>query len=126
MIKNLNDSNYKLAADWEGVVNEIPVHGLVGIDIIQFIKEMRVVGCMNGSALQIGSGLISFGNCNHFLYPEQMRKICESNTSNNFETIVSKVNCPETSIFFVTNPPLNFEDPLESYFDESSVERRID
>ena len=126
VISNFKDLNYNLAADFKNCKTNVPVHGLVGLDIIQFIKEMRVVSCMNGSAFQIATGIIPFGNCNHFLYPEQARQLSKIKATNNFNTIVSKVKCPSTHVNFVLAPSHSFEDPYESFFDESNVERRID
>ena len=126
VINNFKALNYKLAANFDNCSNIVPVHGLIGLDVIQFIKELRVVGCMHGSAFEIATGIIPFGNCNHFLYPNQVRQLNKVKVSNNYNTIVSKAKCPSTYVNFVLAPKYSYEDPHEHFFDESSVERRID
>lgn len=48
--------------------NEIIVRGLLGVDIIQYLKPMQLVECMKGSAWEI-----PFGNISNFLLPDQNR-----------------------------------------------------
>ena len=103
----------------------MPIHALVGTDVLQFIRDLSVVKCMYGSVFRLGSGLVPFGNINHFLYPEQI-SIIASKIENNYKTIVSKIKCPSLYVNQVLEPKLTYADPLVNIFDESSVERRID
>ena len=95
-VNNFKTKNYKLAADFKDGHNQVHVHGLIGVDAIQFFKDMKIIDCMYGSAFEIASGIIPFGNCEHFLFPSQIRQISKikNKVENNFNTIVSRVNCP--------------------------------
>ena len=122
-IKNIVQNNLNLAANYDE-----PVQGLIGADIIQFIKELKIVPCMHGSAFYVTTGIIPFGDTNHFLYPGQVPVESKNYYSElNFKTIVDRV--PEISsdhLEFCLNPDRRYEDPLASFFPESSVERNID
>ena len=52
---NLLNLNYKLAFLHEK--NDIRVHGLLGIDVIQFMKNIKMVDCMKGSAWEFPTGI---------------------------------------------------------------------
>ena len=118
--------NLKLAAELDGS-NDIRVHGLIGIDFIQFIKPMKVVDCMNGVAYEVAQGLIPFGNVDHFLHKSQIKPVIYPPKSHNYNTIMNKYStCPTTLVNFVMNPKHSYYDPLSEVFDESNVERNID
>ena len=123
---NFKSNKFKLAANFEDNSNRIHLQGLIGCDILQFIRELRVVDCMHGPAYRIASGLIPFGNIDQFLYPHQICKYA-GRAIHNYKTIISNVKeCQETITNFVVNPKRTYNDPFESFFDESLVERRID
>ena len=136
-VSNIKDKGYRLAAEYEG--DSVTVHGLIGVDIIQYIKPNQVINCLNGSAFATNLGIIPFGNVNQFLYSNQINQvnsqICKVNsqikshdktTHNNFANLINKFKCPSTMVNFVMKPSLSYDDPFESFFDESLVERRID
>ena len=82
---------------------------------------------MAGRAIEIPSGLIPFGNSEHFLYPGQVGNFdCVDNIESNFKTIVSEIECPQSYINFCVEPKLSYEDEFAHLFNESSVDRRID
>ena len=116
---------YKLSGKIKNGSDQEPIHALVGTDVLQFIRDLGVVKCMYGSAFWLGSGLVPFGNINHFLYPEQISKI-SSKIENKYKTIVSKVIYSSLYVNQVLEPKLTYADPLVNIFDESSVERHID
>ena len=60
-IKNLNNLNYKLAAEYGENSDRLTLHGLIGSDVLQHL-DFKTVNCMAGKALQINSGLLPFGN----------------------------------------------------------------
>ena len=62
------------------------------------------------------------------MLPSQIRQISKikNKVENNFNTIVSRVKCPSSYVNFVLESKLSYEDPWDSFFDESSVERCID
>ena len=74
VFSNFEQLNLKLAAELVGS-NDIRVHGLIGIDFIQFIKPMKVVDCMNGVAFEVAQGLIPFGNIDHFLHKSLIKPV---------------------------------------------------
>ena len=71
LITNLQKSNYNLGADFTNNSDKIPIDGLLGNDIIQFIK-FETISCMNGQAFLVSEKIVPFGNSAHFLYPSQM------------------------------------------------------
>ena len=62
----------------------------------------------------------------HFLYPEQLSQIEDVKIESNFVDILADIECPAQFVNFCVNPKLTYEDELSYFFDESSVERRID
>ena len=44
------------------------VDDIIGNDVLQHL-DFKTVNCMAGKALEITSGVISFGNSEHFLHP---------------------------------------------------------
>ena len=124
-VNNFKNLGYKLSAEFMSGSDQVPVHALVGTDVLQFIRDLSVVKCMNGSAFRLGSGIVPFGNINHFLYPYQISKFA-SKIENNYKTIISQVKNPSLYVNQVLEPKLTYADPLVNIFDESSVERRID
>ena len=126
-VTNLKSNGHILAADLKTDSDLVTVHGLIGVDVIQFLKQVRMINCMNGSAWRVSKGIIPFGNVEHFLHSSQIESIKFSRKSvNNFNTLVSKYKCPSTFVNFVLEPKLSYDDPFESFFDDSLVERRVD
>ena len=122
-VQNFKRNQLELSANYNLDSDKVHVHGLIGVDIIQFIKELRIINCMHGSAFQVASGIIPFGNTAHFLYPDQLG---QSRVESNYSTIVSKVTCPTTHINFVLEPKYFYDDPTDCLFEESLVERGVD
>lgn len=52
--------------------DQLEVQGLIGVDILQFFSEFRLVSCMLGSAWKVPSGIVPFGNVLHFLHSDQV------------------------------------------------------
>ena len=77
----------KLAANFEDNYNKIYLQGLIGSDILQFIRELRVINYMNGPAYQLASSLVPFGNIDQFLYPHQISKYARK-AIHNYKTII--------------------------------------
>ena len=125
-LNNLKALGHKLAADFNDK-DLVSVHGLIGVDIVQHLKQMQMVKCMDGSVIWISSGIAPIGDIRKFLYPSQIEslKSCEV-AHNNFNSILSMYPCQPTLVNFVLEPKLSYDDPLESFFDDSSVERRVD
>ena len=123
-VSNIKAKRHRLAAEYDG--DCVTVHGLIGVDIIQYLKPNQMIDCLNGSAWRLSQGIIPFGNINNFLYADQRTQISAGTQLNNFVDIVNKFECPSTFVNFLMDPKQSYEDPYESFFDESLVERRID
>ena len=123
-VTNMKTRGFRLAAEYEG--DSVTVHGLIGVDIIQYLKPAKMVSCFNGSAWELEQGIIPFGNVNIFLYPNQRYQISNNSQVSNFVDIVKQNQCPSTFVNFVMEPTHSYDDPMEHFFDESLVERRID
>ena len=124
---NLLNLNYKLAFLHEK--NDIRVNGLLGIDVIQFMKNIKMVDCMKGSAWEFPTGIFSLGNCQHFLYENQStpKKVQSKDFQRNYHAIVSKFStCSDTRGNFVMNPIKSYPDPFAEIFVESQVERNLE
>ena len=90
--------------------NHVPLEGLIGNDILQHF-DSKTVNCMAGRAIEIPSGLIPFGNSEHFLYPGQVGNFdCVDHIESNFKTIVSEIECPQNLVNFCIEPKLSYED----------------
>lgn len=124
--KNLINLNYTLA--FLHKKNDIRVHGLLGIDVIQFMKNIKMIDCMQGSAWEFPAGISPFGNCQHFLYDKQCNsKKIKNKDLHNYHAIVSKYStCSDIRVNFVMNPIKSYPDPLAEIFDESQVERNLE
>lgn len=96
--KNMKNLNFKLAGKFAKNTDTILVHGLLGVDLIQFMKPMHLIKCMGGTAWKLPNGIIPFGNVNNFLYPNQiiLPGKGQKGADSNFYAIVSKY-----SSFFV-------------------------
>ena len=126
-LKNFKSQQLKLAADFEADSDTVSVHGLVGVDIIQYLKPTQMINCLNGTAWSTPKGIIPFGNVKHFLYPNQIQHVKSSRqANNNFSTIVSQHKCKSTFVNFVLDPKHSYDDPFHNFFDDSMVERRVD
>ena len=124
---NLLNLNYKLAFLHEK--NDIRVNGLLGIDVIQFMKNIKMVDYMKGSAWEFPTGISSLGNCQHFLYENQStpKKVQSKDFQRNYHAIVSKFStCSDTRGNFVMNPIKSYPDPFAEIFVESQVERNLE
>ena len=101
--KNLNNLKYKLAFTDNGS-DQVRVHGLIGVDIIQFM-DMKMIKCMNGIAWEFPTGIAPpLGNSHHFLYQEQIARarVRKSAPENNYQTIITGYSsCPKERINFV-------------------------
>ena len=110
---NMRNEGHDLAAEFKDS-DSLSVHWLKGMDIIQFLGQMQMFSCMNGSAWKVSSGVIPFGNINNFLYPSQSEPAIPNRvTNNNFNAILSRHKCPTTLVNFVLEPKLSYDDPFE-------------
>ena len=106
--KNLDNLKYKLAFTDNGS-DQVRIHGLIGVDIIQFM-DMKTVKCMNGIAGEFPTGIAPLGNSHQFLYQEQSARAraMKSAPENNYQTIITGFSSgPKERVNFVLNPKKN-------------------
>ena len=123
-LENFKSKGYRLAGTHEAS-DTITVQGLMGVDLIQYLPEISKINCMKGSAWSTSLGIIPFGDINSFLSSEQSAKL-ESSFSLNYNTLLARNKCPSTLVNFVLEPHQSYDDPFESFFDQSLMERRMD
>ena len=86
---NLKYNGYELADNFLNNLDSEEVRGvqgLIGIDVLQFIKPFSFVNCMHGTAIQVNQGLVPFGDINHFLTSNQQRALFSGTTKENVDT----------------------------------------
>ena len=126
VLNNFKKLNFKLAAEFKGN-NEIKIQGLIGVDLIQFIKDMYVVKCMNGIAWKFPQGMAPVGNVQHFLYRNQLTPVEDIKEILNYKTTVKQHSeCKVKHVNFVMHPKHSYYDPLSEIFHECDVERNIE
>ena len=109
--------------------DQFDVHGIIGVDVLQFLPEFELVPCMNGSAWKVPGGLVPFGNILHFLHPRQVLPIEKYQCAeNNFKDVVEGLEgeVPATMVNFVLHPNKSYFSPLESLFPDSAVEHGLE
>ena len=111
-VQNFRKLGLKLAANFSFNSDILPIEGIVGTDIIQFLRELKTVKCMSGVAFDVKTGLIPYGHINHFLYRDQIGNVVNSSHENNFNTIVSSVKCPTNLVDIAVTPRETYEDPF--------------
>ena len=132
-VNNIVQEGYTLAEPTLATNGEsIPVQGLVGVDILQFIPNLHISKCMLGSAWSTPSGIVPFGNVLHFLHPNQVTPISSHDLITerpalDYRNVVSSLNdTPVTHVNFVLSPKKSYFSPLESLFPDSSVEQGLE
>ena len=126
VVKNLKAEGVNLVAEFTEHSNVVPIQGIIGQDILDFI-EFRKVPCMNGSALELANGLMPSGNTEHFLFPGQVGDIQNSGRVEvNFETFLNSFNVNDLVVNNSLEPEANYPDPCGTLFFESNVERGLE
>ena len=122
----IKNKGYCLAVSHEKS-DQILVHVLVGVDLIQHFSNIKTIKCIGGIAWSNPLGIIPFGDINGFLSDDQVTTIFKESSST-YSTLANK--CPSTLCNFILDPKNTYEDPLDSFFDQESVfdsmERRLD
>jgi len=103
--------------------DKVVLEGLIGVDVLQCLRQLEVVSCLNGTAFQLTSGIVPFGNVDNFLSRKQLQSKYSYVHSDNQDSLTSVeravVNC-------ALNPVKTSFDPIGSVIDESSVDERLD
>ena len=87
--------------------NDVRVHGLLEVDVIQFRKNIKIVDCIKGSAWEFPTGISPFDNRQHFLNKKQITftKVLGKPFQHNYHAIMSEYStCSDTRVNFVMNP----------------------
>ena len=62
------------------------------------------------------TGIMPFGIIHNFLSGGQLMDTKPVNSADNYNTIISKVQCPKTHVIFVMSPKSSYEDVFENFF----------
>ena len=124
---NLFKLNYELAFSNQG--NQLRIQGILGVDIFQFIKDAKIIKCMNGLAWRMPNGIAPFGNVQHFLYNHQISpaepKI--SKVLDNYHTVISEdASCLERHLKSIIEPKPTYLDMFSDTFELSTVEKNLE
>ena len=123
--KNLKNPTYKLAFADNGS-DQVRVHGLIGVDIIQFM-DMKMIKCMNRIAWEFPTGMAPLGNSHHFLYQEQIARARarKSAPENNYQTIITDYSsCPKEQVNSVLNPQKTYPNAFSECLNERTQDAR--
>ena len=71
---NLRDLNYNLAFT-NSNEKVIPIRSFVDVDVIQFMKNVKIINCMKESTWMFPGGIALFGNNQHFLHKNQIKSV---------------------------------------------------
>ena len=92
---------------------------LLGVDALQFIGNLNVISCLNGSAFQLSDGLVPYGNVDAFLTPKQIAVKYRSKDNSRMKVNHAIVN-------FVMNPIGTTFDPIGPVAKDSLIDERLD
>ena len=123
--KNFKNLKYKLAFTDNGS-DQVRVHGLQGVDIIQFM-DMKTIKCMNRIAWEFPTDIAPLGNSHHFLYQKQSARARarKSAPENNYQTLITGYSsCPKERINFVLNPKKTCPDAFSECLNERTQDAR--
>lgn len=126
---NLSKLNYKLAFLSNEQSDQIRIHSLIGVDIIQFMENLKVTSCMQSSAWGFPGGVAPFGNSQNFLHRHQITPVKNKYkpAQNNYHTVISEFSsCSDQQINFVMDPKNTYPEPFPDIFEHSSVERKLE
>jgi len=100
--------------------DNVVLDGLIGVDVLQCIKQLELVPCLGGSAFRMASGIVPFGNVDSFLNRQQLQgKYSQLNEY--MEDCVDSA-----TVNFVLNPVKIGFDPVGQVIADSSVDDRLD
>ena len=98
--------------------NEKAIHvlGLVEVDVMQFMKNVKVINYMKRSAWVFHCSIAPFENSQRFLYENQIKPVGRKSVEppeNNYHTITSNYSlCPTSRENFLLNPQKSYSDPI--------------
>ena len=119
-LNNIVDGGYPLADKSILMCTNDYLHldGLIGVDLIQFLPELKLERCLNGACFTVADGIIPFGNIDNFLNPKQLKHAYANN--------LSLPDVKSTHVNFVLDPRASYEDPFASVLTDTFVEKGIE
>jgi len=100
--------------------DEVCLDGLLGVDSLQCFSTFELVSCLGGKAIKLASGVVPIGNVDSFLSEAQLEaKYRAFKSADESSVDMSVVN-------YVMNPIKVNCDPLDSLFDDSSIDGKMD
>jgi len=121
-IEGLKQCHSNLSAQYN--LNEIvdsdtvTMEGLLGVDVLQCFSKFNLVSCLGGSAFELPSCIIPFGNVDGFLTDKQLkRKYRESNHDSDIDNSI---------VNFVLSPCKTSFDPIGSVTRDNQIEDGLD
>ena len=107
--------------------DEVVLEGLLGVDALQCLGELKIVPCLGGSAFKVINKFVPFGNVDNFLTSSQLASKYLANTVNNsVNSKLSVVKIDSSIVNFVVNPTKSYFDPIGSVITDSAVEDSLD
>ena len=102
---NIQASDCMLAADFSSVHEDsVSVSGILGVDLLKYLAPMKLSHFMNGAAIELGQGFVSFGNIEDFL-PARKSRVDPRICGMNYNRVISQYSdCSVTHTYFVLEP----------------------
>ena len=131
--RNMLAEGYHLAEPSLSSAGEVvSLDGLLGVDVLQFFPQFRLVQCMLGAAWETPCGLVPFGSVVHFLRPDQVVPISEQEVSYQ-QPISLRQDSPlceedRTSTFvnMILSPEKSYAAPLDALLPDNNVEQGLE
>ena len=115
-----NLSNCDLADNNSNSGNTVRLEGALGVDCIQYFKDLRLVKCMQGAAISVSGRIAPIGDVQHFLTKTQVANLPIPSDPEQTDPADS------TLINFVLDPKGKEFDPIACTLTESQVEGHLD
>ena len=130
VVKNLTENGYNLAdlSFDPSIENKyLYLDGLLGIDILQYLPSLNLVQCMNGSCFEINGKFIPIGNCERFLYKQEIADMNRSLNSNLNKKVPSKPDSEESTLVnFILSPNKSYFNPIDNICPESNIDNGLE
>ena len=126
--KNQKQRNSKFAFTFSRHNNKIKISGVIGVDLIERMDNLKISDCMRSKAWLTPAGVTPFGNYNNFLFNKQksIAKRPPPNILLNYYTLLSEhVHCPENYDWQVLDDRDELPDSKEA-FNTSQMNTNLD
>ena len=98
--KKLKQCNSKFAFTFSRHNNKRKISGLIGVDLIERMNNLKIIDCMRSKAWLTPTGVALFGNCNNFFNKQKSTaKRSPSNTLLSYHTVLYEhAHCTENYV----------------------------